>query len=308
MTVTHENHQADVSSALLSNLVAQWLQHCAGQRRLSPHTVAGYQRDLLRLTEWMARHDVPDFDHLTPDILRSFLADQHRAGLSSKSLHRVLSACRGLFRHLARQGQLEHDPAAGVRAPKVRRSLPEALDADEARLLMEIRDSGPLLRRDRAMLELFYSSGLRLSELVGLDWGNLDLDAAELRVTGKGNKTRIVPIGSKAIEALRLLAAEQGDAADEPVFRGRNGHLSARAAQVRVKRAAQLQGLAKRVYPHLLRHSCASHLLQSSSDLRAVQELLGHADIGTTEIYTHLDFQHLAEVYDAAHPRAKRKG
>lgn len=285
-----------------------WLEHCTSQRRLSPHTVTAYRRDLARLLAWMNTQQVGQISDLSPDQVRSFMADQHRSGLSAKSLQRLLSACRGLFRYLARQYGLTSDPASGVRAPKVRRKLPESLDADEARLLVELKEHGPRLKRDRAMLELFYSSGLRLSELVGLDWGDLDLDAGEVRVTGKGNKTRVVPVGRKAVEALRALAGDHDSAVDEPVFRGRHGkHLSPRAAQLRVKHAAQVQHLAKRVYPHLLRHSCASHLLESSGDLRAVQELLGHADIGTTEIYTHLDFQHLAKVYDAAHPRAHRK-
>lgn len=288
--------------------IANWLEHCASQRRLSPHSVAAYRRDLAALADWMNTRGIAQLADLSPDLMRGFMADQHRAGLAAKSLQRRLSACRGLFAWLARQGGLSHDPAAGVRAPKPRRKLPETLDADEARLLVELKEQGPLLRRDRAMLELFYSSGLRLSELVGLDWGDLDLDGGEVRVTGKGSKTRVVPVGSKAIEALRALAAEEGCAATTPVFRGRQGrHLSPRAAQLRVRHAARMQHLAKRVYPHLLRHSCASHLLESSGDLRAVQELLGHADIGTTEIYTHLDFQHLAKVYDAAHPRAHRK-
>ncbi len=305
---TVELFGSNVPATQTPNDISRWLEHCASQRRLSPHTVAGYRRDLARLEAWMEQHGIGAIGELSPDLMRSFMADQHRGGLSAKSLQRLLSACRGLFAWLARQGHLASDPAAGVRAPKVRRKLPETLDADEARLLVELREQGPLLTRDRAMLELFYSSGLRLSELVGLDWGELDLDVGEVRVTGKGSKTRVVPVGGKAIEALRALAAEQGSGAGEPVFRGRHGkHLSPRAAQLRVKHAARVQNLAKRVYPHLLRHSCASHLLESSSDLRAVQELLGHADIGTTEIYTHLDFQHLAKVYDAAHPRAKRK-
>ena len=288
--------------------ILDWLEHCASQRRLSQHTVAAYRRDLTRLETWMERRGIDRLSALSPDLVRSFMADQHRGGLSPKSLQRLLSACRGLFGYLARQGRLTSDPAAGVRAPKVRRTLPESLDADEARLLVELKEHGPRLKRDRAMLELFYSSALRLSELVGLDWGDLDLAAGEVRVTGKGGKTRVVPVGRKAIEALQALADEQGSGAGEPVFRGRHGkHLSPRAAQLRVKHAAQVQHLAKRVYPHLLRHSCASHLLESSADLRAVQELLGHADIGTTEIYTHLDFQHLAKVYDKAHPRARRK-
>jgi integrase/recombinase XerC len=285
-----------------------YLDHLATQRRLSPHSIAGYRRDLDKLAAWMRTRHIARFDELGPDLLRGFVADEHRGGLAPKSLQRLLSACRGLFRHLARRGELHADPAAGLRAPKARRKLPEALDADEARMLMELPGDDALARRDRAMLELFYSSGLRLSELVALRWGDLDLDDGQARVTGKGSKTRIVPVGSHALAALRVLGKDTGRIPSAPVFRGRGGRaLSPRSAQLRLKRAATLQNVAKNVYPHLLRHSCASHLLESSGDLRAVQELLGHADIGTTEIYTHLDFQHLARVYDKAHPRARRK-
>jgi integrase/recombinase XerC len=229
--------------------------------------------------------------------------------LSPKSLQRLLSSCRSLFRQLTREGLLTHDPLAGVRGPKVHRKLPEVLDVDEATALVEGEGDDALNLRDRAMLELFYSSGLRLSELTGLRWLDLDLDAGEVRVLGKGRKTRIVPVGRHAIAALRALAEAEGREADSPVFRGRNGAaVSPRTVQARMKTLALRQGFAKRVHPHLLRHTFASHMLESSGDLRAVQELLGHADIATTQIYTHLDFQHLAKVYDAAHPRAKRKG
>lgn len=292
----------------LADGVARFLDHLAVERRYSPHTLAGYRQDLDKLARWMQARGLARFDALTPDLLRGFVAAEHRAGLSPKSLQRVLSTCRSLFRFLARSGALAHDPAAGVRAPKVRRKLPQVLDTDEANALVELPAEGTLGPRDRAMLELFYSSALRLSELVGLRWGALDLDEGLVRVTGKGGKTRIVPVGRHACAALRALAAAGGAAPDAPVFVSRHGGaLTPRAVQARLKTLALRQGIAKRIHPHLLRHSCASHLLESSGDLRAVQELLGHADIGTTEIYTHLDFQHLARVYDAAHPRARRK-
>jgi integrase/recombinase XerC len=273
------------------------------------HTVAAYRRDLDQLLGWMDAQGVADFTALMPHHVRAFIASGHRAGLSPKSLQRRLSSCRSLFRQLTREGVLAHDPAAGVRGPKVHRKLPQVLDVDEAGALVEQVGEGALAVRDRAMLELFYSSGLRLSELTGLRWGDLDLDEGEVRVLGKGAKTRIVPVGSHAVAALRALAQAEGRAPATPVFRGRNGApISPRTVQARLKQLALAQGFARRVYPHLLRHTFASHMLESSGDLRAVQELLGHADIATTQIYTHLDFQHLAKVYDAAHPRARRKG
>ncbi|ODV10498.1 MAG: tyrosine recombinase XerC, partial [Rhodanobacter sp. SCN 68-63] len=248
------------------------------------------------------------FAALDTHAMRRFIAAEHRAGLAPKSLQRLLSSCRSLFRHLSREGLLAHDPALGVRGPKVHRKLPQVLDVDEAASLVEGGGEGALGVRDRAMLELFYSSGLRLSELTGLRWHDLDLDGGEVRVLGKGSKTRIVPVGRHAVDALRALGQAEGMAAHTPVFRGRGGApISPRTVQARLKTLALAHGSAKRIHPHLLRHTFASHMLESSGDLRAVQELLGHADIATTQIYTHLDFQHLAKVYDAAHPRARRK-
>jgi integrase/recombinase XerC len=288
--------------------VQAWLGRLAGERKASPHTVDGYRRDLDKLLRWMEAQGIGDFGKLDVHRMRGFVAAEHRAGLSPKSLQRLLSSCRSLFRQLRREGLLEHDPVAGVRGPKVHRKLPQVLDVDEAATLVESGGEGALGLRDRAMLELFYSSGLRLSELVGLRWLDLDLDAGEVRVLGKGGKTRIVPVGRHAVAALRALGEAEGRAPDTPVFRGRGGApISPRTVQARLKQLALTQGFAKRVHPHLLRHTFASHMLESSGDLRAVQELLGHADIATTQIYTHLDFQHLAKVYDAAHPRAKRK-
>ena len=288
--------------------VDSWLARLAGERHASPHTVAGYRRDLAKLLRFMQTQQLTSFDALDANRMRTFVAGEHRAGLAPKSLQRLLSSCRSLFRQLNREGLLAGDPLLGVRGPKVRRKLPQVLDVDEASALVETDSGGKLAVRDRAMLELFYSSGLRLSELVGLRWIDLDLDGGEVRVLGKGGKTRIVPVGRHAIAALRALGAEEGMQADSPIFRGRGGApISPRTIQLRLKTLALQQGLPKNIHPHLLRHTFASHMLESSGDLRAVQELLGHADIATTQIYTHLDFQHLAKVYDAAHPRARRK-
>lgn len=288
--------------------VERWLDRLADERHASSHTVAGYRRDLAKLLRFMQEQQLDAFEALDANRMRSFVAAEHRGGLAPKSLQRLLSSCRSLFRQLNREGQLASDPLLGVRGPKVRRKLPQVLDVDEATALVETDSGGPLAVRDRAMLELFYSSGLRLSELVGLRWLDLGLDDGEVRVLGKGSKTRIVPVGRHAIVALRALGAEEGMQADSPVFRGRGGApINPRTIQLRMNKLALQQGIPKHIHPHLLRHTFASHMLESSGDLRAVQELLGHADIATTQIYTHLDFQHLARVYDAAHPRAKRK-
>lgn len=288
--------------------VQSWLEHLRVERAPSPHTLAAYRRDSAKLLAWMEARGIDTFSDLTPDHMRAFVATAHRGGLSPGSLQRLLSACRSLFRQLIREGLLEHDPSAGVRGPKTRRKLPQVLDTDAATRLVGTPIAGPQGLRDRAMLELFYSSGLRLAELVGLDWRDLELDAGLVRVLGKGGKTRIVPVGRYAIAALKELSASLQADPDSPVFRGRNGaRISPRTIQARMQKLALERGIAQRLHPHLLRHSCASHLLESSGELRAVQELLGHADIATTQIYTHLDFQHLARVYDAAHPRARRK-
>jgi integrase/recombinase XerC len=288
--------------------VEAYLSHLAVERRLSAHTLEAYRRDLKTLTAWMDETGIAGFSALGSELLRGFLAAQHRTGLSGASLQRRLSALRSFFRHLLKRGELSVDPAQGLRAPKSPRKLPQVLDADETARLVEVPTDTAIGRRDRAMLELFYSSGLRLAELCDLRWDALDLSEGLVRVTGKGGKTRLVPVGSHARRALTEWRSESAPAAVAPVFPGRAGApISPRAVQLRLRRIAEHQGVWKRVHPHLLRHSFASHLLESSGDLRAVQELLGHADIATTQIYTHLDFQHLAKVYDAAHPRARRK-
>ena len=287
--------------------VEDFLRHLSVERQGSAHTLDAYRRDLLALHAWTEGQQ-RDLLALDGNDIRAFVAAEHRRGLSPKSLQRRLSACRSLFRWLLKQGRIAANPAEGVRAPKAPRKLPQVLDVDEAVQLVEVATDAPLGRRDRALLELFYSSGLRLSEACALKWRDLDFAQGLVSVLGKGNKQRIVPVGSHACAALRDWRGECGGTDDTPVFPGRGGKpLTSRAVQLRFKQLAMKQGVLKRIHPHLLRHSFASHVLESSGDLRGVQELLGHADIGTTQIYTHLDFQHLAMVYDAAHPRAKRK-
>ena len=287
--------------------IGRYLEHLRVERNASPHTLDGYRRDLDALAAWCEAlaHDAIA---LGAEDIRAFVAAEHRRGLSPKSLQRRLSAVRSFYAWLLKHGRIAASPAAAIRAPKAPRKLPQVLDADEAKALVEVPTDVPLGLRDRALLELFYSSGLRLSELCALRWHDLQLDDGLVTVLGKGSKQRSVPVGSHARTALAAWRAEQAPAsADVPVFPGRNGPITPRAVQLRLRLLAQKQGLFKRVHPHLLRHSFASHVLESSGDLRGVQELLGHADIATSQIYTHLDFQHLARVYDAAHPRAKKR-
>ncbi|MFT4248734.1 MAG: tyrosine recombinase XerC [Pseudomonas sp.] len=289
-------------------MIDEFLTHLQVERRMSPHTLDAYRRDLAALVAWAADAGMEDVVALDAGQLRDFTSAEHRRGLSPKSLQRRLSACRSFYAWLLRHGRIAASPAAKLRAPKAPRKLPQVLDADEAVRLVEVPTDAPLGLRDRALLELFYSSGLRLSELCALRWGDLDLQGATVTVLGKGNKQRQVPIGSHALRALQEWRCDGAATSDAYVFPGRGGKaISQRAVQIRVKQLALRQGMFKHVHPHMLRHSFASHILESSGDLRGVQELLGHSDIATTQIYTHLDFQHLATVYDAAHPRAKRR-
>lgn len=288
--------------------IADFLAHLQIERRMSAHTLDAYRRDLDALAAWATAQGIADPETLNAEQLRAFIAAEHRRGMSPKSLQRRLSACRSFYRWLLKHGRIAASPAAGIRAPKAPRKLPQVLDVDEAVQLVELPTDAPLGLRDRAMLELFYSSGLRLSELCALRWRDLDLADGLVTVLGKGGKQRSVPVGSHARKALDDWRRESQGQTDGAVFPGRGGApIGARAVQIRLRQLAQRQGLFKRVHPHLLRHSFASHVLESSGDLRGVQELLGHADIATTQIYTHLDYQHLARVYDGAHPRAKRK-
>ncbi|HLU12603.1 MAG TPA: tyrosine recombinase XerC [Arenimonas sp.] len=289
--------------------IEAYLASLAVERRLSKHTLSGYRRDLEDLAAWMRDQGFTDWARLRQEALRGYVAGAHRRGLSGRSLQRRLSAIRGFYRHLHRHLGLDVNPALGLRAPKAPRKLPQVLDPDEASQLVEVDAGAPLGERDRAMMELFYSSGLRLSELCGLRWTALDLDEGLVTVRGKGGKTRLVPVGRHAREALAQWKATSAPASpDAPVFPGRaGGPISPRTVQARMRVLAMRQGLFKRVHPHMLRHSFASHILESSGNLRGVQELLGHANIATTQVYTHLDYQHLAKVYDAAHPRARRR-
>jgi len=287
--------------------IEDYLAHLQVERRMSAHTLDAYRRDLASLAQW-AQHEGVEVSALHGEQVRGFVAAEHRRGLSPKSLQRRLSACRSFYAWLVKQGRIAASPAAAIRSPKAPRKLPQVLDPDEAKALVEVPTDAPLGLRDRALLELFYSSGLRLSELCALRWRDLDLSDALVNVLGKGNKQRSVPLGSHARAALAEWRGSTGAPNDAHVFPGRGGGpITPRAVQLRMRHLAQQQGLFKRVHPHLLRHSFASHILESSGDLRGVQELLGHADIATTQIYTHLDYQHLAKVYDAAHPRARRK-
>jgi integrase/recombinase XerC len=287
--------------------IAAFLDHLSRERGLSPHTVTAYARDLARL-----RSGFPGiWSELSALELRRIAASLARSGRHPRSIQRFLSATRSFGKWAVREGIMEHSPAAALKGPKLGRPLPHVLDVDQAGRAMQQPGDGALELRDRAILELLYSSGLRLSELTGLDLGDLDLDAGLVRVLGKGRRERSVPVGRAARDALRAWLAVRRDwvRADElAVFVSRRGRrLGNRSVQNRLALAGRRAGLPERLHPHRLRHAFASHLLESSGDLRAVQELLGHADLATTQIYTHLDFQHLAQVYDGAHPRARRK-
>jgi len=291
--------------------VENFLVYLKNERGLAARTLTAYQRDLSLLLQFLEAEEIREPKQVTQHHIRAFIAQRHRMGLSGKSLQRLLSATRSLFRWMLREGLAEHNPATPVRAPKSPRHLPATLDADSIGQLLDIPCDNPLAFRDKAIMELFYSSGLRLSELASLRWEQLDLPSGMVTVTGKGNRTRMVPVGRMASEALLQWRKNRGAFAsfEQPnVFVSQRGTaISTRTIQARIRYWAKRQGIPQNIYPHLLRHSFASHMLESSGDLRAVQELLGHADISTTQIYTHLDFQHLAKVYDKAHPRAKKK-
>jgi integrase/recombinase XerC len=293
-----------------------WLEryhrHIATERRLSAHTVAAYRRDLLTLSRWCDRSGFSDWRELDHQHVRTFAARTHAQGLSGRSIQRRLAAVRSFYNFLLREGAVTRNAALEVQAPKSGKRLPAALDVDQMARLLSLKPKNALEHRDLALLELFYSSGLRLSELTGLRIPDLDLETGQVRVLGKGHKERIVPVGRVAIAALRRWLEERArlaPAAQQAVFVGRRGEpLGPRAVQLRVAAQARAMGIPQHLHPHMLRHSFATHLLESSGDLRAVQELLGHASVSTTQIYTHLDFQHLARTYERAHPRAKRRG
>ncbi|MEY3974521.1 MAG: hypothetical protein RIS59_882 [Pseudomonadota bacterium] len=285
-----------------------FIAHLEAERRLSAHTAGAYRHDLDALLKDCGGAELT---RLNAPQLRRALARQHAAGLGGRSLARRLSAWRSFFRWLQRRGEITDNPCTGIRAPKAPKRLPETLSPDLTGHLLDFEPENFDERCDRALFELIYSSGLRLSEAIGLDIGVIEACDGTLRVLGKGAKTREVPVGETALVAVRdwLEVRPEHARIDEPaLFISRRGRrLGPRTVQTRLDRLARARGLEQHVHPHMLRHAFASHLLQSSGDLRAVQELLGHASISTTQVYAHLDFQHLAKVYDAAHPRARKK-
>lgn len=297
----------------LATAVDDFLTYLRDVRQLSPHTRSAYARDLTALSDTLAQQGVYRPERVDEGHIRHWVGSLHRRGLAGNSIQRALSAARSLFNFLGREGGYPRNPAASVQAPRGSRKLPRILDPDQLAHYLNFPGGSPLALRDRAIAELFYSSGLRLAELVALDLDDLDRQQRLVTVTGKGRKTRTVPVGTVALDAVegwltvRPSLAIDGDASRALFLSSRGRRISLRSIQARLRLQGRRSGMRQDVHPHMLRHSFASHMLESSGDLRAVQELLGHANIGTTQIYTHLDFQHLARVYDAAHPRARRR-
>jgi integrase/recombinase XerC len=299
-------------SPVAEEMLANFLNQLKYEKRASIHTVKSYQRDIERLSGYCKDKLILNWTDLKQADVRAHIASRHRKGMGSKSLQRELSAIRSFYTFLLKNGLAESNPAQHIKAPKQARTLPKTLDVDQINGLLDAGASSPLEIRDLAMFELFYSSGLRLSELSSLDMGDVDLSDRSLIVrSGKGGKSRVLPIGGKAVTAInnwlqeRTKMAAIDNVALFVTFKGRR--LGQRSIELRLSQWCKKKGIDQHIHPHMLRHSFASHLLESSQDLRAVQELLGHSNISTTQIYTHLDFQHLAEVYDKAHPRAKKK-
>lgn len=288
----------------------QYMEELRVARRASPHTVSNYARDLRAVASSAALREIHDWTSLTSNDVRAIVAQQHRDGIAGRSLARRLSAVRGLYNFMIERGLASINPAQDILAPQDKKALPATLAPEEVTRLLARNLNDPMICRDLAMFELMYSSGLRLAELVSIDLADLDLSVGQVRVTGKGGKVRDLPVGEHAVDAINKWLGYRRSlpgADDRAVFLSSRGkRIAPRTVQMRLKKLAESQGLERDCYPHMLRHSFASHLLESSGDLRAVQELLGHADISTTQIYTHLDFQHLAKVYDESHPRARR--
>ncbi len=291
--------------------IDRFIDFLSRERRLSSHTIDAYLRDLNRLCEMAEEMGLASWDGFLQTHAQRYPALLHREGLAAVSIQRQLSSARSFFRFLVQRKQVGTNPFDTIRAPKAPQRLPATLSVDEMISLLGHKGSSPAQFRDKALIELFYSSGLRLSELSRLDQNTIDLDQGEVRVLGKGSRERIVPVGRKAREALADWLAVRGQLSrpDEMALfvNHRGTRLSNRGIQYRLDQWARARGLGRKLHPHMLRHSFASHMLESSGELRAVQEMLGHADISTTQVYTHLDFQHLARVYDDAHPRAKKQ-
>jgi integrase/recombinase XerC len=297
----------------LKNHLEKFIQSLRSEKYYSPHTCSNYRRDLEKFQAWLGERAIDTWEGVTFNDVSNYAAQRHRQGRKSRTIARELSSIRSFYQFLIRNGVASKNPAVEVSAPKSDKPLPKTCDAESLDQLLRVNDdSDDLVIRDVAIFELIYSSGLRLAELVSIDLDDIDLVEQRLVVTGKGNKTRYLPIGSKAVAALKrwlkLRARYCRDERQKALFVSKQGkRISTRNVQSRLKHLIQRQALGQPLSPHVLRHSFATHLLESSSDLRAVQELLGHANIATTQVYTHLDFQHLASVYDAAHPRARRK-
>ena len=292
--------------------IENFLNYIRFEKQLSPHTQSNYQRDLNVLQDFCVEQNINTWKQMKPNQMRFFAASAFRKGLGPTSIQRRLSACRSFFNYLLVEGVVDINPVLDVRAPKAPRRLPKTLDVDEMNQLLNMQGEGLVFLRDKAMLEMLYSSGLRLAELVSLNIESIDYSENLVRVVGKGNKTRVLPVGKQALNALKEWLAVRSDwlkSTEEPAIfvSNRGTRISHRNVQQRVKYWAKKQGINHDLHPHQFRHSFASHMLESSSDLRAVQELLGHADISSTQIYTHLDFQHLATIYDKTHPRAHKK-
>jgi len=297
---------------MLSTEIKIFLSYLESVKQYSPHTLVSYQRDLEKLSENMKDLGLDDWGSIKEHDLRTFVNSERRRGLSPRSIQRLLSSCRSFFEYLMIEGQIKLSPAQNINSPKLSQLLPKAMDADLVQRLLDFKPKGMLEVRDKAMAELLYSSGLRLSEVCKLDLQDLDVKERTCRVVGKGNKTRIVPVGRKAIQAIRdwfmyrlELIESKGTSTDAIFLNNKGIRISSRSVQLRLEKLCLQRGVPG-INPHMLRHSFASHVLESSGDLRAVQEMLGHSDIGTTQIYTKLDFQHLSKVYDKAHPRAKK--
>jgi integrase/recombinase XerC len=304
---------ASTSQMELDVSATRFINYLRDVRQLSPHTISNYRRDLSALRRFCASSGRGDVEKLAEADIRAWASQMHRQGLAGGSIQRSLSATRSFYNFLGRESGLLRNPAASVQAPRKPRKLPKTLDADQVDKYLSFDTDSVIARRDSAMAELFYSSGLRLAELAAVEVHDIDPQSKLLTVTGKGRKTRTVPVGSVALQAIaRWLQVRPSATADTndcgALFTSNRGRrISVRNIQARLKVQGRRSGMHQDVHPHMLRHSFASHMLESSGDLRAVQELLGHANISTTQIYTHLDFQHLAKVYDAAHPRAKRR-
>ena len=296
-------------SSKLEQQIEEFLLYLSDIKQLSPHTLSGYRRDLMSLVSFCSQQQIDSAESIHPSHIRQHIGQHHRRGMAGSSIQRSLSAIRSFYQFLGRSYGLRTNPAVGISAPKQARKLPKTLDADQLQQFLTSAKHSPLELRDKAIAELFYSSGLRLSELSQLDISDIDFPAGLVTVLGKGRKTRTLPIGKMALQAIKnWLAVKPEKTADPALFTSLQGsRIKARNIQQRMRKMGLETGMPQNIHPHMLRHSFASHMLESSGDLRAVQELLGHADISTTQIYTHLDFQHLAKVYDQTHPRAKQQ-